>query len=133
MVGAIGVARRIGIDEAEPAPEEIEIPRRARQEGPAGAYRVALGVVAQHLWRVLDGIKRERVHENVAAYPIAEQLLHPQQVRRDRNTDPAASRVHEVEKDDLVLDEVLVQADRLSLVRDEPQVREVAPANLFPR
>ena len=55
---------------------------RAGQELPAGPDLALLGVVAQDRRRLELGLQRDRVHEDVAADPLAEQVLDPAQVRR---------------------------------------------------
>ena len=72
------------------------------------------------------GCEGERVHEDVAPDAVFEELLHAHQVRRGERTAPVlALRVHEVDSDDPVLDQVVVKAHPPALVRGQHEVREI--------
>src|SRR5262249_55474695 len=72
------------------------------------------------------GLERDRVHEDVAADPGPEQLLDPGEIRRDQRADPLTVRVHEIDRHDPVLDQVVVEANGLVVVGAQADVGEIA-------
>src|SRR5947199_268785 len=75
---------------------------------------------------VLVGRKRDRVEEDVSPEPIPEELLDLDEVRGgDRARAVRAVRVHEIDDDLPIFDQVVVEANLLALVGDELHVREM--------
>src|SRR6185503_3966374 len=77
------------------------------------------------LWRVLFGFERDRVHENVAADPVPEDLLNLNEVCGDSGTNPLALRIHKIDDHDLVLDQIIVESDLLAFVSSQFEVWKV--------
>src|SRR4029079_8894200 len=81
---------------------------------------------------VLLGLDGDRVEVDLLSRAFGEELPRLHQVGGDPRADALAVGVHQVEHDDLVLQEVLVEADLLALVRGQHDVGEGAPPHYLP-
>ena len=97
----------------------------AGQKPPTGLRVVTLGIFGEHLGGVVLGIDRDRVHEDVFANPLSQKPLHLRQARRLQRTGVRADGVDEIDRHDLVLDEIVEEMDGLTFVGDERDVRKV--------
>src|SRR5947209_4184623 len=70
-----------------------------------------------------DRLERNGVHENVASYTVAEQMLHIDQIGRAARADFSAMRIHEIEQHGFSAEQILIQADCPALVRYYGHVR----------
>ncbi len=124
MLLEIGVLHRVGIDEAEPLAEHLDIIARAGEEQPAGPDIERLGIGLQFLRRIGLGLEADRVHEDVAADTVAEQFLYVREILRHPGADVAAIREHEIDQDDLVLHQIVIEAHGFPLVRPKLGIGE---------
>src|SRR4029077_20268958 len=95
------------------------------EELPALAYAMRARKALQHPGRIALRVDRDRVHEQVTADALFEQILHPHEIGRDKRAGKLAARVHHVDRDELVLDEVVVEAHALALVCDQGNIGEM--------
>src|SRR5207253_1845942 len=103
VVRLVRILDGIGIREAQLLAQELDVLGLAGEEQPARPHAVQRRVLLERLGGVFLGLQRDRVEEDVAADPVAEQLLHPHQVGGHRHADPLTPRVHEVDHHLLVL------------------------------
>ena len=126
VVGLVRVFDGVGVGKAERFAQTFDVVGCAGQERPARADVVRPRVACEHHRRVLIGRERDGVEEDVPADPIAEELLDLDEVRGgDGARAIGAGRVHEIDDDLAVFDQVLVEADRLAVVGDQGHVREM--------
>src|SRR5260221_1081098 len=126
MLLDIAVDERVGVDEAELAAQRLDVGAFAREECPAWLHAKGLGVALEDRGRIELRLQRNRVHEDVAADPLAEEPLHFDEVGGHPWADFAATGVHEIDDDKLARDEVVVEPHGLVLVRSQSDVGEIA-------
>src|SRR5437879_4000383 len=116
----------VGISEAQLATKRFDVIGFPGQEQPARLDPVAFGVIAQHFGCVLFRLEGEGIHENIAPNAIPKSLLHLHQVRRLTRATTLACCVHEIDQQDLALDQIIVEPHSLALVSPQNDVGEVA-------
>src|SRR6185436_14856236 len=99
----------------------------------AGTRVEIAGVLLEDGRRVVLRIDRQRDDEDIAADAIAEQVLHPRQVRGGPRTRAGAAGEREVDQDLLAFHQVVVEAHRPAVVCLQRQVRKVPPHALGAR
>ena len=109
----------------ELALDQREVLRPPGEEGPAGPDVEGPHIFLERRRRVVLRIERDRVEMHVAPHPRPDQLLHPAQGGGVERADVGAFGVDEVDRDDLALDHVIVEADLLAVLRDQVDVREI--------
>src|SRR5882762_6330004 len=109
----------VGPRETQPTPEELDVLRLSGEELPALARPESLDVAAQHLGRIVLRVERDRIHGQIPPDTIAKHLLNAHEVGCSERTGRLAARVHHVDGHELVLDEIVVEADLLAFVSDE--------------
>src|SRR5262249_19101692 len=129
MLGPIGIDDRIEIVGAELSSQLLDVVRLTREEVPAWAHALGLRERAQNLGRVVLGIERDREKRDVPADAFSERFLDFEQIQRRHRTGDPTTREHEVDRDDLALDEVVVETDRPALVGREVDVEQVLIAD----
>jgi len=101
----------------------------ASEETPAGTGVPRIAVGSDCVEVIFFRLQRDRVHEDIPADLIAENLLYFRQIGRDQRTDFVALSVEEIEGDDLALDQVIVEIDLFALMRDQGDVRKILLLN----
>src|SRR5205823_14977034 len=76
VVVLVRVAHRVRPAEAELAPQLLDVVRLPGQELPALAYAMRARKALQHPRRIALRVDRDRVHEQVTADALFEQVLH---------------------------------------------------------
>src|SRR5262249_6064623 len=97
----------------------------ARQGQPARSDVKSLGVPVTGPGRVSRRIDRDGVEEDRTAHPGSEYLLQLDELCGFEWTRVPTVRVDEADDDLLVFDEIVVEADRPAILREEGNVRKV--------
>src|SRR5207248_3866528 len=98
-------------------------------ELPAWPHMMHLCVLLQNIGCIVRGIESESVHENLVSGALPEQPLHTHQVLCRSGADAAARGIHEIDEYDLVLDQIVIEAHLLVLLRGQQEVGKVALAD----
>jgi hypothetical protein len=125
MLGLVFVDGGFGISEPDALADLLDVRRFACEEGPTRSGVPTFPVVPDYIHGIFLRLQCDRVHKELPADLVTEQLLDFRQVGRDHRADFVALRVKEVEADDLVLDQVIVEADFIALVRDQGDIRQM--------
>src|SRR5215471_2008727 len=83
------------------------------QEQPTRLYLEALGILAKFFGCIVLGVDADRIHEDIPSDALSEGLLHLHQGRGREWAATFALRIHEIDQDRLVLDQVVVEPDLL--------------------
>ena len=119
------VAVSFGRDNPSFLADELDVVRVTRKEQPAGANTELLGIGLQHRRRVALGIDADRVEEDVLANPIAQEPLHLHEPRRLERALVLAIGVDEIDRHRLALQQVVVEVDRGTVLRDQRDIRKI--------
>ena len=127
MLGAVGIENRIGFSQAEGTAQPIQVGPRSRGEGPLAQFGIVLDPASLHVLtqldgRVLLGAQTERDDAQLAGEltrKVASQLL--QAARRSR-TRPFALREKVIDDHHLILDQIVIELDRVPVVIDQIDV-----------
>src|ERR1700733_11590968 len=104
VLGLILVDGGLRVRESDTLANLFNIAGLASEEGPAGTGVPRIAVGSNRIEVVFFRLKRDRVHEDIPADLIAENLLHFRQIGRDQRADFIALGVEEVDRDDLAFD-----------------------------
>src|SRR5579864_9773009 len=135
MLSFVRVNSRIRIGKADAITNLFHVRRLAGQESPARLGLVHLVVVLEHVYGVLFRFQRDRVHEKVLVEISSEQLLQLGQIGHDQGTDFVTLGIKEVQRNDLALDQVIIEPHLLALLGDQGDIGQMQflypPARLF--
>src|SRR5713101_5980256 len=131
MVRAIFIYFGVGINESELDPKQLKVLVLSGQEKPSRPGMKLFGKALEHGWSVVLGVDRERVHKNIPAHSIAEELLHLHQMRRCQRASIRAARVHEVDGYNLVPEQIVVEVNLLPCVRRQRYVGKMQLSKLL--
>ncbi|MCY1367253.1 hypothetical protein D9M69_541810 [compost metagenome] len=115
---------RYRIVKAEAIAQSPDVGRLARQERPARLRTVPGGIGLEHIGRVQLRLQRDRVQVNLPAQAIAQQPLNSAQMDGHGRADAFASDVHHVNHHDLAVDQVVIEADLVSILGIQRHVGE---------
>jgi len=125
--GVVAVGSLVALAQhAELFPEQADVVGLAGEKQPVGAELG--GVDLEHRRRVALRIHADRIEHHVAAGALAEELVCAHQARGLERTHFGALGIHEVDRDRFALDEVVVEPDRLSILRGQRDVGEIVRA-----
>src|SRR5712691_9637986 len=105
--------------------DELDVLVLAGEEQPTRPGVELRCVRLEHLGRVVLRIDADRIEEDVLADAVAEDPLHLRELRRLERAAGAAVRVDEVDDDCLVLEQVVVETNNLSVLRGQGNVGKV--------
>src|SRR5260370_12075689 len=131
MIRAIFIYFGVGINESELDPKQLKVLVLSGQEKPSRPGMKLFGKALEHGWTVVLRVDRERVHKNIPAHSIAEELLHLHQMRRCQGASIRAARVHEVDGYNLVLEQIVVEVHLLPCVRRQRHVGKMQLSKLL--
>src|SRR5712692_11111244 len=98
MLGLVLVNGRFWISKANALAEFFDVVGFARQKSPARPGAERLPVMLDYVHGILFGLQSERVHENIPANLISQQLLDLRQIGNHRGTNLVALGKEEVER-----------------------------------
>ena len=114
---------------AELRVDRIYVVRLPGQKLPSrGACLERIGIGLEHVRRIVLGIDGDRNEEDITPDGVTEPVLHLCQPRRFNGTKFGAARVDKVHHHDPAFDQVVVEAQRLSVLGNHRHVGEVAGA-----
>ncbi len=131
VVGLVGVEDRVRVKDAELVAKPVDLVVLPRQVDPARPRPEVGGVRLEHLRRVDLRVQGDRQNGDVGSDTVAQEFLYLHERAGGRRALAGALGVHEVDHDDPVLDEVVVEVDRVTVLRVEPDVGKVA-SHLLP-
>src|SRR5262249_39650087 len=106
--------------------EKIDVLLLSREESPTRASVKPARVFLQNGRRIVARIDTDRIEEDVLAHSLAEQLPHLSQTGRLERTGKLAVGIDEIEGNDLAFDQIIIEADPLTLLRCQNDVGKMA-------
>ncbi len=122
MIRQVLVQFGFRILETELSPKGVDLVGFASQECPARFDFMHVHIMLQFLGRVFFGFESDRIHEDVSPDAVSQKFLHSLEILSDGHADPFTLGIHEVDDDDLVFDQIVVEANLLAFVRSELEV-----------
>jgi hypothetical protein len=97
----------------------------SREKQPPGTKAIP-GVIQQNLGRIVGWIGAESIKEDVFANTVAEAVVQLAKALNVTRASVWALHAHEIDDDDLALEEIVVEFHMLSMLGDEDGVRKIA-------